>query len=148
MLVLCVACARPETTDPEVDVIRSQLLEIAAMSARDQSTAAMTSEYMKYFAAEPILVPDGHPAIQGREQVAGFYITVFESVRILSNTYEDPEIIVNGSRASRHYLGTAVFAIEGQQDPVTARNRYIDVLVRENGEWKMLMHSWVAEPQD
>ena len=146
VLILCVACAPSNGNDPEIDSIESQLFEIAAMSSRDQSTAAMTSEYMNYFAAEPILLPEGMPAIQGKEQVAAFYNNAFGGIKILSNKYEDPKVVVSGQRATRHYVGTAVFNIEGENDPVTARNRYIDVLVQEDGEWKMLVHSWVAEP--
>ena len=45
--------------------------------------------------------------------------------------------------ATRRYIGTAVFVIAGEEDRVTAKNRYIDILVKEDGEWKMFWHSFV-----
>lgn len=63
--------------------------------------------------------------------------------KILSNRYDNPVIVVNGPMATRRYLGTAEFTVTGQEEILTAKNRYIDVLVKENGQWKTLWHSWI-----
>jgi ketosteroid isomerase-like protein len=142
-IILLLACTQVENAVSDVKSIRAQLMEIAEMSARDQPTAAMTDAYMKYFAAEPALLPANGKTIYGRAAIAHFYNDAFAGIKILSNRYEDPVIVVNGSFAARRYLGTAVSNISGQQNSVTARNRYIDVLVKEDDEWKVLWHLWV-----
>lgn len=142
-IILLLACTQAENSASEVESIRTQLLEIAEMSARDRPTAEMTEEYMRYFAEEPTLLPANGDAIVGREAIVRFYNNAFDGIKIVSNKYEEPVILVQGSIATRRYLGTAVFNLAAQEEPVTARNRYIDVLVKENGEWKMLWHSWV-----
>lgn len=140
---LLLACTQAEKSDIAVESIRGQLMEIAEMSALNRPTAEMTEEYMRYFAAEPTLLPANGAAIFGREAVAGFYNNAFNDIKIVSNKYEDVVIVVNGSIATRRYLGTAVFEISGEEELVIAKNRYVDILIKEGGEWKMLWHSWV-----
>jgi ketosteroid isomerase-like protein len=143
-IILLLACTQVANSDSEVESIRRQLIEIAEMSALDRPTTEMIEEYMRYFAAEPTLLPANGAAIYGREAIADFYNNVFNDITIISNKYEEPVILVNGLTATRRYLGTAKFEIVGKKGTVTAKNRYIDVLVKEGGEWKMLWHSWVS----
>jgi ketosteroid isomerase-like protein len=143
MSILLLACTQGVDSETEVESIHAQLLAIAEMSALERPTAEMTDEYMHYFADEPTLLPANGEAIYGRDAIAGFYNDAFDGIRILSNKYEEPVIVVDGNLATRRYLGTAVFALADDEEPVTAKNRYLDVLVKENGEWKMLWHSWV-----
>ena len=146
LLSICIvlfACTEVGDTDTEIELIRAQLVEIAEMSALDRATAEMTNEYLRYFAAEPTLQPaDGDP-IHGRDAIARFYNDAFENIKILSNTYKEPVIAINGATAIRRYTGIAVFDVAGQSEQVTAKNRYTDVLIKEGGEWRMLLHSWV-----
>ena len=142
-IILLLACTQVENSDTEIESIRTQLIEISEMSALDRPTTEMTEEYMQYFAAEPTLLPANGAAIYGREAIAHFYNNAFSDITIISNEYAESVIVVNGSTATRRYLGTAVFELAGEEEPLTAKNRYIDVLVKEGGEWKMLWHSWV-----
>jgi ketosteroid isomerase-like protein len=144
-IVLCVACSQPNESDNaiEIESIRAQLLEIAEMSSVDRPIAELTDEYMTYFSKEPTLLPANGGAIHGQEAIAAFYNDVFDGIKILSNQYENPVIVVSDDMATRRYIGTAVFIIAGEADRVTAKNRYVDILVKENGEWKMLWHSFV-----
>jgi ketosteroid isomerase-like protein len=143
IIVLCISCSQPKDSDNEIESIRAQLLEIAEMSALDRPTAEMTSEYMTYFSKEPTLLPANGEAVHGQEGIAAFYNDVFDGIKILSNQYENPVIVVSDDMATRRYIGTAVFIIAGEEVRVTAKNRYVDILVKENGEWKMLWHSFV-----
>jgi ketosteroid isomerase-like protein len=142
-IILLLACTQVEKSDTEVESIRTQLIEIAKMSALDRPTTEMVEEYMQYFAAEPTLLPANGAAIYGRDSIARFYNNAFDGITIISNKYEKPVIVVHGSTATRRYSGTAVFQLAGSSSPATAKNRYVDVLVKEGGEWKMLWHSWV-----
>jgi len=146
LLSICIvlfACTKASDPDTEIQTIRMQLEEIAAMSDLDRPTSEMTNEYLRYFATDPTLQPAGGDSIHGRDAIARFYNDAFENIKILSNTYKEPLIAINGATAIRRYTGIAVFAVAGQSEQVTAKNRYTDVLIKEGDEWRMLLHSWV-----
>jgi ketosteroid isomerase-like protein len=129
--------------ESDIDAIKAQLVEIAEMTQVARPTAEMTELYMEYFAKEATLLPAESEALRGRAEIAAFYNRAFQGIEILSNNYRDPVVIVNGDMAVRRYIGTAVFMIADTPEPVTATNRYLDVLVKKNGRWKILWHSWV-----
>lgn len=131
------------TSSSESEVLRAQLSEIAEMSQSGLPTDEMTDRYLRYFADNPTLLPAGQAALTGRKSVADFYNSAFKDINILSNVYRDPVIVVSGDMAIRRYIGTAVFKMADEPDPVSATNRYLDILIKTNGEWKMLWHSWV-----
>ena len=143
VLTALVVSASALASDDEVEVIRTQLHEIAWMSAEDRPVTEMTEEYMTYFAAEPTLLPPNSEPIVGRDAIAEFYNGAFGGIRLISNRYYDESIVVYGDMASRHYIGMAHLSFPGDASEVMSINRYIDVLVREDGEWKMVWHSWV-----
>jgi len=138
-----IAYANDAVSSSESEAIMAQLTEIAEISQSGLSTVEMTDSYLSYFAANPTLLPAGQAALTGREAIQNFYNGAFRDVVIESNIYRDPVIVVNGEMATRRYIGTAVLKIADQPDPVSATNRYLDVLIKEDGEWKMLWHSWV-----
>lgn len=141
--VLFVACGRVDEPDTDAEDIRGQLVEIAELFTPERPAAEITAGYVSYFAEDATLLPANGEAVQGLNAIAEFYGNVFGGVSIVSNRYDDPVVVVDTALASRHYVGTAVFHVSGQESPITARNRYIDVLIKENGQWKMLWHSWV-----
>ena len=142
-VVLLLACSPDFDPDLEAKVIRAQLLEIAAISGPDRPVSESTEEYLSYFSEDPTLLPPNAEAINGRDAITRFYNDVFDGIKILSNKYENAVIVVDGHTATRRYLGTATFLLADDEEPVTAKTRYIDVLTKENGEWRMLWHSWV-----
>ncbi|MDJ0909586.1 MAG: DUF4440 domain-containing protein [Woeseiaceae bacterium] len=135
-------------SESEVEIIRAQLHEIAWMSAKDRPVPEMAEEYMTYFSAEPTLLPPNSEAIVGRDSIEEFYTGAFGGVRLISNRYYDEEIVVIGDMASRHYFGTAHLSFPGDASEVMSINRYVDVLVKEDGEWRMAWHSWVPVTWD
>ena len=147
---VCLATSA-NASEREIEVIRAQLHEIAWMSAEDRPIPEMTAEYMNYFAAEPTLLPPNQEAVVGREAIEDFYNRAFGGIRLISNQYFDEEIVVNGDMASRHYVGIAHLSFPGDPDDMTeimSINRYMDVLVKEDGEWRMVWHSWVPVTWD
>ncbi len=126
----------------EIEAIREQILEIARVTSGQEAGVDVTSAYLGYFSREPVLrLPDG-AEIAGREAIDNFYRTAFDGFQMISNTYRDPGIEVRGSTATRTYIGEAVGIPPGADEPVTYRNRYYDELVKEDGEWKMQLHSF------
>ncbi len=142
LAALCLGTSAFASED-EVEIIRAQLHEIAWMSAEDRPVSEMADEYMTYFAADPTLLPPNSEPLAGREAIEEFYNSVFGGVRLISNQYFDEEIVVSGDMASRRYIGMAHLSFPGDASEVVSINRYVDVMVREDGEWKMLWHSWV-----
>ena len=136
-------------SDSEIEIIRAQLHEIAWMSAEDRPVSEMAEEYISYFSAEPTLLPPNSEAIVGRDAIEEFYKGAFGGVRLISNQYFDEEIIVNGGMASRHYMGMAHLSFPGaDMTEIVSINRYVDVLVKEDGAWRMVWHSWVPVTWD
>ena len=142
-LVLLLSVAELPASEADVERIRLQLQEIATMSSGNIRGPEMIAQYMTYFSNEPTLLPPNMAAIQGRDAIADFYYGAFENITIISNVYVPEAIVVDGDFAIRRYEGTAVFRTSDDDEPRTANNRYVDALVREGGEWKMLWHSWV-----
>jgi len=138
-----IAYANDAASSSESEAIMAQLIEIAEVSQSGLPMGEMTDRYLSYFAANPTLLPAGQAALTGREAIQDFYNGAFRDIVIESNIYRDPVVVVNGDMATRRYIGTAVLITADQPDPVSATNRYLDVLIKEGGEWKMLWHSWV-----
>ena len=136
------AFASDTTSSAESEAIKAQLSEIAEVSQSDLPMDELTNLYLTYFVDNPTLLPAGQPALSGRKAIEDFYNGAFQGVRIVSNVYRDPVIVVSGEMATRRYIGTAMLKIADASDLVSATNRYLDVLIKENGEWKILWHSW------
>jgi hypothetical protein len=66
----------------------------------------------------------------------------------VSNLYTKPTIEVATGFAVRTYEGTAVIRLSESDDILSYTNVYTDVLAHENGEWKIVWHSWVPAPVD
>jgi ketosteroid isomerase-like protein len=131
----------PSSSDSEA--ITTQLIEIYNIPYSGLSTDEMADNHLRFFAKDPTILPPNQSAIVGYQPIADLYYGAYQEIEFVSNTYRDLEIVVHGDMATRRFIGTGVFRIAGQPDPVTSKNRYLDVLVREDDEWKILLHSWV-----
>lgn len=103
----------------------------------------MTENQLRFFAKTPTIIRPNQVPLVGREAVADFYEDVFSSVKILENSYSDLVVVIQGDTATRRYVGTGVFVTADIAEPQTTVNQMVDVLVKENGEWRTLVHSWV-----
>jgi hypothetical protein len=65
----------------------------------------------------------------------------FSMGAIVSNVYKESTIEVAHRIAERIYGGTAEIRLSDTDDLLKYTNVYSDVLIPENGEWKMLWHS-------
>lgn len=123
--------------------ISAQLTEIYDISQAGLSADEMADNHLRFFAETPTLLPASQAAIVGYEAVADFYYGAYQEIEFVSNTYRDLAIAVHGDTATRRYIGTGVFRIANQPNSVAATIRYLDVLIKEDDEWKILLHSWV-----
>ena len=137
-----------QASEDEIAAIEAQIHEIARVTTAAETADARTAVYMSYFAADPTLLPAGRPAIPGRAAVSAFYRQAFDGLEMVSLDYRDIEIRVVQGMAVRRYIGTAVFVLPGETEPTSSTNRYIDVLAREDGIWKMVWHAFVPVPAE
>jgi len=122
--------------------LKEQLVEIAEMTVSGLPTEEITEQYLSYFSDSPVALSPDRSAILGRTAISEFYNTAFSGIEILSNDYRDVVVKVNGKSAVRRYLGTATIRVAEASEPISVTNRYIDVLEKSDGSWKIAWHSW------
>ena len=133
------------STNAETEAITALLNEFYNLSVTEGSVDTLTDNHLRFFSEQPMILPPGRAPLNGREAVAQFYSGIFElGIDIVENSYADLTIVVQGDIATRRYVGTGVFRTGNQNESQTAVNRYLDVLTKEDGQWKTLVHSWVS----
>jgi ketosteroid isomerase-like protein len=133
-------------TEPSTDVaaITAQLKEIYAVSTGAEETGAMVERHLQFFAEQPTVLPPGQDALVGREAVSDFYRRIFAEVEILENRYSGLSISVHGDLATRQYIGVGTMRVNGHAESQTTENQMTDILIKDQGKWKTLIHSWSA----
>jgi ketosteroid isomerase-like protein len=147
-LVGCALAACAHTTafqaSGETEEITAQLIEISELPYSGLDPAEMAERHIAFFAESPTILPPDDAALVGSEAVAALYEAAYRDIEFISNEFRDLVVVVHGETATRRYLVTGVYRLADSAEPVTATNRYLDVLIREDGEWKILLHSWVS----
>jgi hypothetical protein len=139
------ACAHKKRLSSMTDdqLITFHLSEIYEISTSDLSAVEKAERHLRFFAAAPTILPFDDDAIDGIVDVTNFYHRAYEDFEIVSNTYRDLVIVIHGDLATRRFVGTGVFRVSGQPEQIAGTSRYLDVLIKENDQWKILLHSWV-----
>jgi len=130
------------TQAPDTVLLKKQLVEIAEMTVSGLPTEVMTKRYLSYFSDSPTILPPGQSAVLGREEIGEFYNAGFDGIEILGNEYHAVVVEVTERSAVRRYLGTAKFRTSEDSEPISVTNRYVDVLEKSDGSWKIVWHSW------
>lgn len=133
---------------PEVVAITAQLNEIYAVSTAQGEAIALAERHLRFFADQPTVIPPGGDAIVGREAVSAFYKQVFSEVEILDNSYSNLSIDINGGLATRRYVGSGTMRSKGQAEWKTTSNQMTDILIKNKGKWKTVIHSWAPMPSE
>ncbi len=130
------------TQAPDTVLLKKQLVEIAEMTVSGLPTEVMTKRYLSYFSDSPTILPPGQSAVLGREEIGEFYNAGFDGIEILGNEYHAVVVEVTERSAVRRYLGTAKFRTSKDSEPISVTNRYVDVLEKSDGGWKIVWHMW------
>ena len=130
------------STTADTQLLKEQLVDIAEMTVSGLPTEEMTEHYLSYFSDSPVALSPDQSAMLGRRAIGDFYNTAFNGIEILSNEYREIVVKVNGESAVRRYLGTATFRVAEASEPISVTNRYIDVLEKIDGSWRIVWHSW------
>ena len=145
MLVGCADSSVPDETHVR-EALVSQLQSIEEMTNQGYPPEKSNALYLDYFSANPIVLPYGGEILVGTEEVSEFYTDVFSMGTLISNAYGEPTIGISEGYVVRIYEGTAEFLPSGGDEVFTYTNVYTDILVYEDGEWKIQWHSWVPAP--
>jgi hypothetical protein len=130
------------------EAVADQLQNIQAMTNQGHPPEKASALYLDYFSANPIVLPYGGKMLVGKDEVADFYAEVFSMGTIISNSYTNATIGIADEYVVRIYEGTAEFQPFGEEEIFSYTNVYTDVLVYEDGKWKIQWHSWVRAPAD
>jgi ketosteroid isomerase-like protein len=146
LLVAPDTTSRESVSEFEEQAITRQLDDIYRASLASGEVEERLRIQLRFFVEQPILQPPDQPAIVGHEAVSEFYSGIFASgVQILKNEYSELKIVVDGEIATRKYVGEGIFITSELTTPQSSRSRFFDVLIKENGEWRTLLHSWSPE---
>ncbi len=130
----------------DIEDLEAQLHEIAALTVSGLPADESMERYVGYFSEDAVLLPAGRDPIEGKVAILEFYVTGFEGAELLTNEYSEIVTIVDGDFAVRRYKGIAAARFAPASDPAYYTNRYLDVLRKDNGEWKIVWHSFVPVP--
>ena len=123
--------------------LAEQLQNIEEMTNQGHPPEHANKLYLEYFSANPSVLPHGGELLTGKEEIAAFYTEVFSAGKLISNAYKEPVIGISDHYAVRVYEGTAEIQPSNRRRAISYTNIYTDVMVREEGQWKIQWHSWV-----
>ena len=146
MLIMACTESPPASRQQVRDVIAVQLSDIETMINEGHPAQVASALYLEFFSANPSVLPYGGELLKGQSEVKDFYTRVFSMGTLISNVYSAPTIEVADGFAVRTYEGTAEIQMMDGSEVLKYTNVYSDVLVPENGEWKIFWHSWVPAP--
>jgi len=149
-LIVLLGCSETPTPDygQMREALANQLLDIEMMTNQGHPPEMMSARYLEFFSTDPSVLPYGGDLMEGREAVSAFYSSVFSMGTIVSISYTEPTIRITDGFAVRIYQGTAELQLSGSEEHLRYTNVYTDVLVRDDGVWKIDWHSWVPAPSN
>lgn len=127
---------------PEVKSITAQLNEIYAVSNTQGDADALAARHLRLLTDQPTVIPPGQDPIVGRDAVSDFYRQIFSEVEILENSYSNLSIDLKGNLATRSYVGSGTMRANGKTEWQTTKTQMTDVLIKDKGKWKTMIHSW------
>lgn len=143
-LSLLNACVSSPAVPPEEDerLLAAQLSDIEALFVPGQSFESVLDGYLGFFAEGSVLLPPDGPEVSGLAAIERFYADGFAGLAPVSLEYTEPDVLVSGDLAARRYDGTAVAVVSSTSDTLRFSTRYLDVVRRAEGEWRIVWHSW------
>lgn len=121
--------------DDDRQAVRSVLEDIVAASEVGDADA-----YVKFVAEDAVMMYSGMPAVIGREAVHNFVSDFFRDYRFKFDPWRSEEIKVTGDWAFHRYSGIAIVTPVGGGEPVRLDRKYVDILKKEDGVWKISHH--------
>lgn len=117
----------------------------AEVDAIEQFTQEWTEAYnrgdmeevLAGFAADAVMLEDGRPAISGSDAIAAFWDENLAAAEGTTLILEPLRTRVSSDGTFAYSMGNMMVTVSADEGPVTVADmKYIDTLVKEDGEWK------------
>lgn len=140
VLTLLTGCDRREATND----LGQEADRQAVMAAYDGILAAAESGdpqgYVGWLTDDAVMMYSGQPAVVGREAIRSFIDDFFANNTFQFDPWQSEEIQVDGSLAFHRYSGVATIAPKNGGEAIELDRKYIDILRKEGGSWKISHH--------
>ena len=130
-LLAIMACTKKVDIEAEKVAI-SKVLEMTVDAEKRQDADAAT----KFFTDDVIVQPSDMPQIQGTQAQYDLY-TEFFKMPYTSFDSKSTETIVAPSGDMAYDIGWNLFVFEGPDDNIEVKGKYLAVMKKINGEWKI-----------
>jgi ketosteroid isomerase-like protein len=97
--------------------------------------------YVMFFSEDAVMMPPNEAPVTGREAIRAWVAPILEQFD-LSGEPVVQETRVAGDLAYRRYSIAAAFAPKVGGDPIPFDHKYVDVLRKIGGEWRIHCHMW------
>lgn len=96
--------------------------------------------YMNHLSEEAVMMYSGQPAVVGTAKIRSFITDFFKNYKFQFNPWQSDEIQVLGDWSFHRYSGIATITPKGGGESVKLDRKYIDILRKEAGSWKVTHH--------
>lgn len=96
--------------------------------------------YMNHLSKEAVMMYPGQPAVVGTTNIRPFIIDFFENYEFHFSPWKSDEIQVSDDLAFHRYSGVAMITPKNGGESTKWDRKYIDILRKENGSWKITHH--------
>ena len=106
--------------------------------------------YVENITEDAIWMPQNGKRLQGKEEVMKWAEWFFSNYELIA---EDDKLIVDDiliseNLAVRRFISGGYYIIKGSRDSIPFDQKYEDVFVKENGEWKIASHTWTSNSME
>ena len=128
-------------------------IEALYQTWRTAVEASDISGYVALLHDEVRLLPPGASAIEGAADYAAFLEPVFATATYRIDVHQHPAVDVRGNVAVAEYVYTIHLELKNPDVAVSEPGaltessttaRYLDVLLKDAGEWRVWRHGWQA----
>ncbi|MFC1651090.1 YybH family protein [Candidatus Latescibacterota bacterium] len=96
--------------------------------------------YMNHLSEEAVMMYSGQPAVMGTAKIRPFITDFFENFEFQFNPWQSDEIQVLDDWAFHRYSGIATITPKSGGESIKLDRKYIDILRKETGSWKVTHH--------
>jgi ketosteroid isomerase-like protein len=97
--------------------------------------------YVKFVSEDAVMMPPNELPVMGREAIRNWVAPILDQFD-LSGDPVVQEMLVAGDLAYRRYTVSASFTPKAGGDPIPFDHKYVDVLRRVKGNWRIHVHMW------
>jgi len=140
VLIIIMACGQVSKKSP-IDIESEREAVIAEF--KDLIVVSESGDvegYMNHLSEDVVMMYSGQPAIVGTAKIRSFITNFFENYKFEFNPWQSNEIQVMGDWALHRYSAIATITPKSGGESIKLDRKYIDILRKEAGSWKVTHH--------